>query len=59
MDSSAQQYSTFHIEVVGHERFFESSFCNFSIFGDNMSHEDRRSPCRNGRRISEYLVMPE
>src|SRR4030095_16916651 len=53
------KYSTFHIEVVGLKRSFESSFCNFSIFGDNMSHEDRRSPCRNGGRISEYLVMPE
>src|SRR4029450_5088731 len=52
-------YSTFHIEVVGHECFFESLFCNFSIFGDNMSHEDGRSPCGNCNRISEYLVMPE
>src|SRR5262245_58639158 len=52
-------YSTFHVEVVGHERSFESSFCNVSIFGDNMSHEDRCSPYRNGHRISEDLVMPE
>jgi hypothetical protein len=52
-------YPAFQLEIAGRKRFVERVPRDVSILWKNMLHEDRRAPDPHGRRVSEYLVVPE
>ena len=59
MDSSGHRIRHSNSNSSDADACRECSSRNISILGNHVIHEDRRSPCRNGRCVPEYLVVPE